>query len=299
MKSKKRHDLETNELARHAAVWIEKIKPYSAQLLGAAVVLAGIAVLGSTWSSVSQSQQEEAWNAYALAINANDLEMFNLQRVASDEVHEGTSMQEWALVTWADRQLTIATKTYFTDRESTSERLNRIASIYERLAENAGDEQILGRARYGLGRTYEMQNRLEDARQQFDLVRGDFEALARDRADFLFTPEAQEDYQWLSTVDLPKFPVQGATGSRPEFEAELPSTGLDARSLEEILGLSPDNQPQDRYQADAPATEPEEGATEDSSSEVDEIFEDEQVPEGDVPETGTGTETDTEAATEP
>ena len=299
MKSQKRHDLETNELARHAAAWIEKIKPYSSHLFGVAVVLVGIAVLGSMWGTMSEAQQEVAWNAYALAINTNDLEMTNLQRVALDDDHEGTAMQEWALVTWADRQITIATKTYFIDRASTTERLSRVESIYQRLAEDAGQQQIRDRARYGLGRVLEMQNRLEEARDQYDLVRGDFEALARDRADFLYTPEAQENYQWLSVAELPERPQQGATGSRPEFDAELPSTGLDPRSLEEILGLSTDDQAEDRYQTDAEKTEAEssesdESTTDDSGFEVDEIFRDDQAAE-----TSTPAEAGTEVATEP
>ncbi|MCH8839192.1 MAG: hypothetical protein IH831_00660 [Planctomycetes bacterium] len=262
MKTERRHDLETNELARWAAAKIEKIKPYSTQLVGGVVVLLGMAVVGSMWSSVSESQQEAAWDAYALAVNTSDMEMDNLQRVATNDAHAGTVMQEWAFATWADRQLALASQAYLIDRTDTKERLRRVVSVYEQLAESAGDEQLRNRARYGLAQVYEMQNRLDDARRQYDLVQGDLEAIARVRADHMLAPGVQEAYDWLATAELPRRALRdapGTPGSRPAFEAELPDTSsvplnLGTRSLEEIFGRPSEGESQDRYEtSSAPA----------------------------------------------
>jgi len=264
MKTKQRQYLETNELARWAAARIEKIKPYSTLLVSGVIVLLGAVVVGSMWSSVSESQQEAAWDAYALAVNTSDMEMIDMQRVATDDAHHGTVMQEWAFAIWADRQLALASQAYLIDRTVTEERLRRVVSVYEQLAESAGDEQLRNRARYGLAQVYELQNRLDDARRQYDLVQGDLEPIARVRADHMLAPDVQEAYDWLATAELPRSTLQdapGTPGSRPPFEAELPDASsvplnIGTRSLEEIFGGPSEGESQDRYKtSSAPAEE--------------------------------------------
>ncbi len=265
MKTERRHDLGTNLLAHLVTGWIEKIKPYSTLLVSGVVVLLGTLVVGSMWSSVSESEQEAAWDAYALAINTSDMEMLDLQRVATDDAHAGTVMQEWAFATWADRQLALASQAYLIDRTVTEERLRRVVSVYEQLAESAGDEQLRNRAHYGLAQVYELQNRLDDARRQYDLVQGDLEALARVRADHMLAPGVKEAYDWLATAELPLRALQdapGTPGSRPAFEAELPDASslplnLGTRSLEEIIGGPSEGESQDRYETSAAPAEKE------------------------------------------
>ena len=265
MKTERRHDLGTNELARWATVWIEKIKPYSTLLISAIVVLLGVMVVGSMWDSASDTRQEAAWGAFAIAANTDDMELAQMQKVAMAEEFSGTPMQEWAFATWADRQLVLATQAYLIDRDSATERLQRIVSVYEQLAESGDDEQLRNRARYGLAQVYELQNRLDDARDQYDQVQGDLEALARARADHLMAPGVKETYDWLANAELPKRSLQGAPGTpgnRPAFEADVPSAGdstldVSAKSLEDIFGGIGDGDSGDRYGTEASTGEDE------------------------------------------
>ena len=266
MKTERRHDLESNELARWTAARIEKIKPYSTLLVSGVVVLLGTVVVGSMWNSVSESEQEAAWDAYALAVNSSELEILDkLRKIATDDTHAGTVMQEWAFAAWADRQLALASQAYLIDRTYAKELLLRVVSVYEQLAESAGDEQLRNRAHYGLAQVYELQNRLDDARRQYDLVRGDLEALARVRADHMLAPDVQEAYDWLDTAELPRRALQdapGTPGSRPPFEVELPDASsvplnLGTRSLEEIFGGPSEGESQDRYETSSAPTEKE------------------------------------------
>jgi hypothetical protein len=292
MKTERRHDLESNELARWTAARIEKIKPYSTLLVSGVVVLLGTMVIGSMWSSVSESEQEAAWDAYALAINTSDMEMHDVQRVATDDAHAGTVMQEWAFIIWADRQLILASQAYLIDRTYTEDLLRRVVTVYEQLAETAGDEQLRNRAHYGLGQVYEMQNRLDEARRQYDLVQGDLEAIARVRADHMLAPGIKETYDWLATAELPGSALPnapGTPGSRPAFEADLPDASsmpidLGSRSLDEIFGGISDGESEDRYEASGAPAEKES---------FEDIF-------GETPpdETATPAEVATEAATE-
>lgn len=294
MKTERRHDLETNELARRATVWIEKVKPYSAQIVGVVVVLLGLWVVATVWASISAIQDEEAWDAYGLALTSNDLEMLKMHQVANDEQYAGTTVQEWALAAWADRQLYIATRQYLMDRSAALERLQRIVGAYEQLAENADDDQVRNRATFGLARVYELQDKLDEAREQYDRVEGDLQPLARMYADRLLNPDAKETYAWLSTAELPRRSAAGgpgAPGDRPVFGAELPGatdpTGLNLRTLEDILGFPADAPADDRYETDdkpdEESTEAEQTEDADEATETgDDIF-GEEVPAEEPP----------------
>ena len=116
MKTERRHDLGTNELARWTTVWIEKIKPYSNLLLVALIALCGMAVVSSMWNTAAESKQEEAWSAYVIAANTGRMEMAEMKTLAMNDEYSGTTMQEWAFATWADRQLLLASQAYLFNR---------------------------------------------------------------------------------------------------------------------------------------------------------------------------------------
>lgn len=288
MKTERRHNLETNELARVATVWVEKIKPYANLLTGGLVVLLGMAVASSIWGSISASRQKAAWDAYATAVNSSDMEMSKVQQIATAEAHDGTVMQEWAYVTWANRQLFLASQAYLIDREVAQERLRRAQEIFETLTQTVGDEQLRDRVHFGLAQVYELQNRLDDARHQYDLVLGDLEALARERADHLMDPEVQKTCEWLATAELPRRTLPGAPGGRPEFEAELPDASsvpinLGGRSLEEIFGGMNEGESEDRYGEDSAPAEGESSADASGETPTDETAAQDDTGESDEP----------------
>ena len=89
MKTERRHDLETNELALRIAHWIEKVKPYTGQITIAVLALVGLLAANSVWQSFSSDRQESAWDAFALANYTTDQELMNLQRVAEKGEYGG------------------------------------------------------------------------------------------------------------------------------------------------------------------------------------------------------------------
>ena len=281
MKTERRHDLETNDLARHTAEWIEKLKPHTSQIFGTVLAVAGVLILVYLWTSTSDSQEQAAWTDYALAIESDDPDAFDLQKVATNEAYAGTSMQEWASAAWADLQTAVATQTFLRDRESAEQRLSEAEPVYLELIQSAKDEQIRNRAHYGLGRVYQMLDRLDEAQEHFDSVGGDYQAIAQARAEQLLDPEFQDACKWLATAELPKREPTGVSGDKPAFEAELPDAGgVSARSLEDILGFTGGDD--DRYGDQGP----EEG-------ELDEIFQEEQS-ETETPAESSGEEESTQ-----
>lgn len=256
MKTERRHDLETNDLAVRITDGIEKLKPYSGHLVGVALALVALMVAGSWWNSYSNSKQKEAWDAFSVAYDTTDPELVSLRRVADQSEYAGTAMQEWAYITWADRQVLLASSSYLIDREAALDRLRQVEGVYEQLMSGAVDPQIQNRARFGLARVYEMQNKLDEARRNYSLVQGDLQPIASERAMQLESAEVQEACNWLASAELPKRDLTGAAGTpgeRPNFEADLPTATPDAsapdmRSLEEILGAAgEDAAGEDRY----------------------------------------------------
>jgi hypothetical protein len=245
MKSEHRHELETNVLAKNLAEWGEKLRPYASTLLTVVAVLAAAYVLLSMWRGVGAQRDRDAWDQYEMAVLGGARgELDQLQRVAASEDYAGSAMQEWAFAAWADRQLWIAAERYLIDRDDANKRLTNIAGVYEELASSAGEPEVRNRARMGLARISEMQNRLDDARKQYGLVEGSLAPLAAERIKALESKEAQDVCEWLATADLPKprpAAGPGTPGARPGFDAEPPAVdaspmGGAGQSLEDILG---------------------------------------------------------------
>ena len=260
MKTERRHDLETNELARRLTTWIEAIKPYSSYLIGGLGVILGLAIVNSVWSSNTATKDQAAWNAYAMAANAlsgnvSDIELVGLQRIASDDEYSGSVMREWAYAAWADRQVLLAATNYLFDREAVKDRLNRVIGIYQTLAEDAANQEIRNRSRLGLARIYEMQNKLDAALREYGLVQGDLATIASQRAEQLRSSPAEATYAWLAEAKLPPPTAggPGTPGSQPAFDTTVPqgsaeTAGPEMRTLEDILNsLEEEPSDSDRY----------------------------------------------------
>ena len=268
MKSERRHDLETNELV----IWLEKFKPYVGQATAVVAVLVAAMAISTIWSNDNKVKEQAAWDAFAMASNTTDPELMGLLSVADDAKYAGTSMPEWANVTWADRQLQLAGQAYLADRDAAFSRLEKIEGIYQTLSKDSGDRTVRNRALYGLARVYELQNKLDEAKSTYASVQGDLATLATQRAERLDMPEVQEVCAWLATAELPKRATTGGPGVKPSFDAQLPSAGgdeFDTQALEKLLGnLTNDSgSTQDRYSETKEDTA-EETTEEDSDSEA-------------------------------
>lgn len=263
MKTERRHNLETNTLAKGLNTWSEKLRPYTSALLAAIALLLLVYIGSSMWAAYRGTRERDAWDAYELAVFANDGELKQLQQAASNSDFDGTAMKEWAYVAWADRQLLQASHRYLVDRENANERLTAISAVYEQFAKDAEDPEVRNRARLGLARASEMQNRLDEAREHYGKVDGALRSIAEERIKELDAKEAQKVVQWLATAELPKPSPPGGPGTpglRPGMDATPPETDapgspLDsADSLDKSIGGIDTGEKDDRYgEAGAPS----------------------------------------------
>jgi len=242
MKSAHRHQLETNALAQRLDVFIERMRPYAATVAGVVVAVVVIMFIWSYVSGSSAARQGAAWDAYHRGVVAVPPNLEQLRRSA--EEFPGTKMQELADVTWADGQVYNAARDYFYNREAAMEALRRATSRYQGILQTSNDERLVNRAHLGLARIYEMQNELEKARQEYLKVKGGYEEFAKQQAERLAKPEAQEAYAWLATAQAPRPRAPagpGTPGQRPEFSAgdfPLPGETPDADTTDAAPGES-------------------------------------------------------------
>jgi hypothetical protein len=266
MKSERRHNLETNELAIQMQDWIDRLKPYASQIALVIVGLIALAYIASAWGGASVAKEQEAWDEFTLASYSTDPELASMKLLAENEDFASTSVPEWAYLAWANRQVQLASQTYLADRVGTTKRLEGVQKILANLAGDAANQQVRERAQYGLAQILEMLGKADDAKKAYAHVKGDLAALAESRDEELDDPEVVKACEWLATAELPKQePASTAgtlTGAKPSFEADVPATapGTDplstTRSMEQILNdaLGPAND-ENRYGEDDPNPE--------------------------------------------
>src|SRR6187200_1910619 len=98
MNTERRHELHENTLARELNTWGDRVRPYTALILGGVAVLLGIYIAAQMWNSYQDTRDQAAWDDYQLALFQGDIEQKTLRRLADDEDHSGTEMEEWALM---------------------------------------------------------------------------------------------------------------------------------------------------------------------------------------------------------
>jgi hypothetical protein len=276
MKSQERHRLETNVMAEHLTVWIDKLRPYATSIAGIALTVFIAMFAWSYLTGSSAAWQSQAWDQYNQAIG-EPIPNLELLRQSAEE-HPGTKMQEMADVAWADGQVWMAARDFLYNHAGAMEALNRASSEYQSILQSSSDSNLINRAHLGLARIYEMQGDAEKAREQYAKITGGYADLAKARAESLSTDRAADAIKWLQTAQVPR-PVMptgpGTPGRSPAFSAgDVPLPGGAApsgeaqkggvgenASLDALLqGLDLDSPPgtaTDRYEAtdEAPATD--------------------------------------------
>jgi hypothetical protein len=172
MKSKRRHELQTNELADHLGHWIEDFRPYVTRVL--VVVVGGVAILAAWFFLASSKERKQAlaWRSYMLAgSNPQGDIVAELTLVADD--FRSTLAGLWAAQTAADIESARGSRLLFTDRASAETSLNLAKNRYQEVLDSsltAKAPMLRVRAHFGLAQTFEAQGELEEAKKHFQAV---------------------------------------------------------------------------------------------------------------------------------
>ncbi len=222
MKTQRRHELQTNQLADTLARWIERIKPYGRVIAG---MLAVLLALIFTYFYVSRSSSERVaagWDEYFQATAAPD-SVRKLQDTIKN--HPDDPVGEWAKLLLAEIQLAEGTGQLFKDKSEAADRLTQATDNFSGL-KDAKEPTLRQRALYGLARANEARGRLDTAREHYTTLAeawpdGPYAKLAARRVEELKKGEAEDFYRWLAEyVPPPAARNLRAPGTRPGFDDE-------------------------------------------------------------------------------
>lgn len=228
MKSERRHELQTNELADWVGNYVEVCRPY---LKTATAVVLAVAAIGLAYAIVSQRQEAAAglsWEAYFKAVWQRDQKEAGteLQRLAERE--KGTLPGLWALETEADLDLESGVQKLFRDRDEAMRDLDRAIEHYRAVEKQAAPyPELLARCRYGLAQALEAQGELSEARSKYEEVakanaNSALGKMAERRLKGIKGDHMADFYTWFAKQTPPPPGKPGGTGLPPLNLDDLP-----------------------------------------------------------------------------
>jgi hypothetical protein len=259
MKSTRRHELQTNQLADRLGHWIEAARPY-----GTTILLVGggaILILFAAYFLVSSKEKsvEAGWQSYLLAgVNSAGGDIVEDLDNVTDQF-TGTQAGQWAALTAADIRASRGVEKLFTDRAAAETDLNSAKTHYQEVIGSkwaAGEPLMMHRAQYGLAQVLEAQGELDEAAKYYGQVAeadatSQLGKSAKTRQELLAQTDMKKWYNWFGNQKpTPRDLGSGAAGPNPL------GTGTDLNSLPETPSpdFMKDTQPD--ANAEAPTTPP-------------------------------------------
>lgn len=199
MKTERRHELETNDLADWLGQSIERTRPYftaiTAGVVAVVVIVGAVAVLRYR----SQVRQSEGWDRYQGAMLSGDSAA--LEGVANE--FSGTPVGVWARLQIADAHLINGTSALFTDREQARSELLKAVDAFKAARDETRTPLLAQRAWFGLARAHESLDELDRAREAYQAIidRWPESALAeasKSRLDDLNRDSTKRFYDWFA-----------------------------------------------------------------------------------------------------
>ena len=182
MKTDRRHELQTNELADWMGKLIEGAKPYVRLIVGGVglvLILSGMYLYSSQQKN---TQQIEGWNEYyvereaALAMRDNGIvpggwDRTNLEKLEDLATrYKDTKVGRWAKLTVAEIEQDNGNREIWDDRSESRKLLDEADDRYNEVLNTAEHPFLKQRAILGLAQAFEARNDLLEAKKQYQAV---------------------------------------------------------------------------------------------------------------------------------
>jgi tetratricopeptide (TPR) repeat protein len=221
MKTERRHELETNQLADSLGHWVEAARPYTNAIVAAVlIVVVAIAVL-IVARSRSAAGNAQAWDDYFAALSRLD----RLRLEDLGEAYSGTPVGAWSLCMAADLGLDEGANQLFKDKLLARDILRKAADQYQQVLGNTHEDALLKQAWFGLARTHECLGELKQAEEEYGRIVAKWPGTplaqaAEARSKDLQRHETKEFYDWFAKQDIRKRvqPGPGTPGFRAPFD---------------------------------------------------------------------------------
>ncbi|NQT40576.1 MAG: hypothetical protein HQ581_23995 [Planctomycetes bacterium] len=235
MKTERRHELQTNQLADWLGNAIVKIKPYGRLMLAGTLLTAIICLAMVWWFKASAGRLADSWRQFyhrtmagspslvefdliELDLTVKDLEGETEKSDTYTPAKFREPVDSWFYVYAADRHLRVGCRLLLRDREAGEDELDEAKRLYMKVAELEPEKEggpiwlLNERANFGLARVAEAfgdEENLTEAKAKFADVRDGDGECARMAAQRL------EDLQRVSTVAFCKRFRQGLATVEP------------------------------------------------------------------------------------
>jgi hypothetical protein len=200
MKTERRHELQTNQLADWIGHQFDHMKPHGKTILAAGIL--GAAVIVAAWVILAdrQAERESAWTEFHVALGARD----SLALADVAKRHAGTEVALWARQAQADLDLNRGIAALYTNRDDATFALRDSRKGYtDVIAEATSHPELMQHSLFGLGQAQEASGNLDGARDSYQQVVQQFpnSAVAKEaggRLTAIKDPEVAKWYSWFS-----------------------------------------------------------------------------------------------------
>ena len=298
MKTERRHELQTNELADWIGVHAARVKPYLKTIIGISVLAIAALFAMAMMRGQRQGQLEAAWTEYFALAQLQDLT--GLRELASK--NQGTEPAAWAMQSVGDIESATGATNLLIDRNDAGKHLRDAQEAYTEAINGSKEPILLQRAHMGLAQVHESLGAFDNAKSEYDLIANTWpdSAIAKealDRKRFLETPSTAKFAAWFAQQEPPKREaidevLQGGAGIQP------PAPSDDLPDIPELSLPSADEleRPAELEIAPPPAVEdPAKGDPANSDPAIGDGGDFEATEEADPAATETGPEVDPES----
>ncbi len=219
MKSKRRHELQTNELADQLGHWIERVRPHMATIALAFVAATAILAVWFYWASSKERLVEQAWRAYMFAGSNPQGDFVKELNVVADE-YSDTQAGLWAAQTAADVEAGQAVRMLFQETSTAETGLASAIKGYERVLDNKlikNSPMLERRAHFGLAQALEASGDLTKAIDEYQAVIDSspdtgMAKVSQQRIDHLSSDSTKKWYNWFANQKpAPSPPAMGTS----------------------------------------------------------------------------------------
>lgn len=272
MKTKRRHELQTNQLADWLGNQIETIKPYSQAIVGGAILV--VLVIGFIVIQAGEHQKKKmaVWTSYLDTVTEIEGPTPEDLTELADK-NPDTPVGLLAMHAAGDRYLSEGINELYVDRKTAMKMLESAEQAFEKVLKQRDLDPLLrSRARYGLAMSLESQGRLDEAKGEFTKVaesnpNNAIGRLAQSSVRRLENPEIKEFYDRFKDYKRPTSSSTEATQLDPLADfpdlpdrPDLSFPGSDAFDIELNEAGNESDDPQ-------PETDDKESETDESSKE--------------------------------
>ncbi|HEX4148207.1 MAG TPA: hypothetical protein VHY20_04430 [Pirellulales bacterium] len=221
MKTERRHELQQNELADWLAEKVVQAKEHAGVIWATVLGVVVLVSVGMYMSRRSANQTAVAWEEFFNASSSGNADQLRRLADAAPDSEAG----KWARLGLADQSLQQGIDQLFQDPTAARKSLIGAVESYRWVREHGGDKLLEERAALGLAKAYESQDKLPEARQEYEKLLkawpdSVFASEAKHRLQDLDKKSTREFYDWFAQREVRSLDNEpGVPGLKPKFDA--------------------------------------------------------------------------------